>query len=88
MISPAAAELIVRCREQVVTGIAHARRGDVVLAEAWFNAAAASLDALHALLDEPLQKPPLRKIALVVMPRDEELPAWMNKKVGDPDGAP
>jgi hypothetical protein len=91
MISPAAAELIRRCREQIRTGIECALGGQIVLAEVWFRSANASLAALHALLDEPLQKP-LRKLCIVgvaeaqVQDRDP-LPAWMNCKHGDDDGA-
>jgi hypothetical protein len=87
MISPAAAELIRRAKEQVRTGIQCVLRGELALAEVWFRAATASLEALHALLDGPAQKP-IRKMALVVMPRDEEaeLPEWMTKKHGGNDG--
>lgn len=86
MIPPAAAELIRRAREQVTAGMAHARRGDIVLACVWLNAGCATLDALHALLDEPAQKP-LRRMALVVMPRDEEAePEWFSRKANDNGG--
>jgi hypothetical protein len=50
MISPAAAELIRRAKEQVRTGIQCALSGELALAEVWFRAATASLEALHALL--------------------------------------
>jgi hypothetical protein len=89
MISPAAAELIRRCREQIRNGIECALGGELVLAEVWFRAATASLEALHALLDEPAQKP-LRKLAIVAKPRDEaELPEWATRKHNgsDPDAA-
>lgn len=84
MISPAAAELIRRAREQVTAGMAHARRGDIVLACVWLNAGCATLDALHALLDEPAQKP-MRKLA-IVGPRDEEAdPEWFARKANSED---
>lgn len=90
MISPAAAELIRRAKEQVRNGIQCVLRGELALGEVWFRAATASLEALHALLDEPSQKP-LRRMALVVMPRDEDvdLQPWMAKKHNgsDPDAA-
>jgi hypothetical protein len=88
MISPAAAELIRRGREQVRNGIQCVLRGELALAEVWFRAATASLEALHALLDEPAQKP-MRKLA-IVGPRDEaELPEWATRKHNgsDPDAA-
>jgi hypothetical protein len=89
MISPAAAELIRRAKEQVQSGIQCVLRGELALAEVWFRAATASLEALHALLDEP--KPPLRRMALVVMPREEDgdIQPWMAKKHNgsDPDAA-
>jgi hypothetical protein len=69
MISPAAAELIRRAREQVRNGIQCVLRGELAIAEVWFRAATASIEALHALLDEPDRKP-LRKL-VVVGPRDE-----------------
>src|SRR3954462_174797 len=82
MMSPAAAELIRRAKEQARNGIQCVLRGELALAEVWFRAATASLEALHALLDEPGK--PLRRMALVVMPRDEEaelpLPEWSERK--------
>jgi hypothetical protein len=86
MISPAAAELIRRAKEQVRNGIQCVLRGELVLAEVWFRAATASLEALHALLDEPSQKP-LRRMALVVTPREEEAePEWFARKANDSMG--
>jgi hypothetical protein len=79
MISPAAAELIRRAKEQVTGGIGSVNRGDPLAAEVRLRAALASMDALEAHLNEPDRKP-LRKMALVVMPRDEELPEWMERK--------
>jgi hypothetical protein len=86
MISPAAAELLRRGREQIRSGIAHVQSGEPLIAEVWFRAATASLEALHALLDEPSHKP-LRRMALVVMPRDEEAePDWFARKANDNGG--
>jgi len=88
MISPAAAELIRRCREQVQSGIQCVLRGELALAEVWFRAGVATMGTLEALLDEPDHRP-LRKLA-IVGPRDEhedEDPEWFTRKAGDPDGA-
>jgi hypothetical protein len=83
MISPAAAELIRRGREQIRSGIAHVQSGEPLIAEVWLRASVASLDALEALLDEPDRKP-MRKLAIVVMPRDEEAePDWFARKAND-----
>jgi hypothetical protein len=84
MISPTAAELLRRGREQIRAGIAHVQSGEPLIAEVWLRAATASLDALHALLDEPSR--PMRKMALVRLPPQdgqEKLPEWMNHRAND-----
>jgi hypothetical protein len=91
MISPAAAELIRRLASEAILqirmGCQAYRTGDVLGGELHLSLGQAALLKLHALLDEPSQKP-LRRMALVVMPRDEEaeLPEWMTKKHGGNDG--
>lgn len=82
MISPAAAELLRRTREQIRSGIECVQSGEPLIAEVWLRSAAASLDALEAHLNAPDK--PLRRMALVVMPREEEaelpIPEWMERK--------
>lgn len=83
MISPAAAELIRRSREQIKNGVACVLRDELELAEVWFNALGSSLDALEAHLNAPDHRP-IRKMALVVMPREEEAePEWFARKAND-----
>lgn len=64
MISPAAAELLRRGREQIRSGIECDLRDEYEMARVWFHAALASLDALQALLDAPDHRP-MRKLAIV-----------------------
>ncbi|HEY2848329.1 MAG TPA: hypothetical protein VGI97_00500 [Gemmatimonadaceae bacterium] len=85
MISPAAAELIRRARTQLQEGIAHAQRGDILIAEVWLRAAFATLGALHALLDAPA--PPLRKLVVAGPREDADEPEWFARKANDPEGA-
>jgi hypothetical protein len=89
VISPAAAELIRRAWTQVDMGLVYLQRGEYLVAETWLRPALATLTAMEALLDEPSQKP-LRRMALVVMPReDADIQPWMAKKHNgsDPDAA-
>jgi Tfp pilus assembly pilus retraction ATPase PilT len=74
-----------RAMAQIRDGVAAARAGDVILYELHFSLAQETLRRLVMMTHE--QKPPLRKMALVVMPRDEELPEWMSKKHGGNDDA-
>lgn len=86
MISPAAAELLRRGREQIRSGIECDLRDEYEMARVWFHAALASMDALEAHLDEPEHRP-LRKL-VVVGPREEEAePEWFARKANDPEGA-
>lgn len=74
---------------QITMGCRAYRSGDVLQGELHMSLGREALTRLQRLLDEPSQKP-LRRMALVVTkPRDEEaeLPPWMNKKIGEPDGA-
>lgn len=83
MISPAAAELLRRTREQIRSGIECVQSGEPLIAEVWLRAGVATMGALEAHLDEPHR--PLRRMALVVSkPRDEEAePDWFARKAND-----
>lgn len=77
-----------RAMAQIRDGVAAARAGDVILYELHFSLAQETLRRLVMMTHE--QKP-LRRMALVVMPRDEEaeLPNWATRKHNgsDPDAA-
>lgn len=90
MISPAAAELIRRLASEAILqirmGCQAYRTGDVLSGELHLSLGQAALLKMQRLLDEPSQKP-LRKMALVVMPRDEEAePDWFARKANDNGG--
>lgn len=75
-----------RASTQVREGLAALTAGRHLEAEVHFRAAHATLSSLALLLEKP--QPPLRKL-VVVGPREEDgdLPGWMNRKAGEPDGA-
>jgi CMP-2-keto-3-deoxyoctulosonic acid synthetase len=83
MISPAAAELIRRAKTQLQESIAHVQSEEPLIAEVWLRASVASMDALEAHLNAPEHRP-MRKMVLVVMPREEEaelpVPEWAERK--------
>lgn len=82
-----------RGSDQVKAGLKELHAGNLLAAEVFLNAAAATMQSLVVLLESPPPpKPPLRKLCIVGTPREtySDIPEWMNRKAnsgGPDDGA-
>jgi hypothetical protein len=82
--------LAARASMQVKSGIKELHAGNLLGAEVFLNAAAATMNSLELLIADAPPVKPLRVLA-IVGPRDEDadpLPSWMGRKANDGgDGA-
>ena len=83
---PVIASLASRASDQVKAGLNELHAGNLLAAEVFLNAAAATMQSLVVLLDGTQPVKPMRRLA-VVGAQEEAIPEWMESKKGGPDGA-
>jgi hypothetical protein len=80
-----------RASDQVRSGLKELHAGNLLAAEVFLNAAAATMQSLVVLLETPQPVKPFRRLVVVgtaAAPHDPELLPWMETTHGDdPDAA-